>query len=378
MLATHVLLNSWKDLTLHKKIWALALPMILSNLSVPLVALVDTMVVGRLPDAHSMAAVALGASIYTLMTGCLSFLRMGTTGFTAQAAGQQNGSTLRQILLQSILLAVALALVLALLAIPISQLTLTWVKPSQQLQQATEQFFSWRLLGLPAALINYTLVGWFLGSQNSRIPLLILITTNLVNILLSVWFVLYLHRGVVGAAQAAIIAEWVGCFVGCCFIYIPLKKYQGHWLLASIKHWLAWKPLLMVNRDIFIRSLTLQAVFFLVTLQGTKLGENTVAANLLILNGLIIMAYVLDGLAHAIEALCGHAIGAKNNSQLYQILFIASSWALLISLCFAVSFMLEGHYFINLQTTITTVRLAAYPLIPYLALLPLIAVWSYL
>lgn len=136
--------------------------------------------------------------------------------------------------------------------------------------------------------------------------------------------------------------------------------------------------MLAVNRDIFIRSLTLQAVFFLLTLQGTKLGENTVAANVLILNGLVITAYVLDGLAHAIEALCGRAIGAKDSLALYQTLLIASSWALLVSLVFAISFSLLGYYFINLQTTIESVRLQTYPLIPYLALLPLIAVWSYL
>lgn len=378
VLSINKLINCWKNTPTHKKIWGLALPMVLSNLSVPLVALVDTMVIGRLPDAHNMAAVALGSSIYTLLIGCLSFLRMGTTGFTAQAVGQQNGSLLRQILLQSVLLAIGLALLLILLAVPVSHLALYWVQPTHTLSQTTELFLSWRLAGLPAALLNYTLVGWFLGNQNARIPLIILITTNIINMLLSIWFVLYLDRGVSGAAQAAVIAEWSGCVVGSCLIYTSLKNYHGQWLFTAIKQWSTWKPLLTVNRDIFIRSLTLQAVFFLLTLQGTKLGENTVAANVLILNGLVITAYVLDGLAHAIEALCGRAIGAKDNSALYQILLIASSWALLVSLVFAVSFGLLGHYFINLQTTIESVRLQAYPLIPYLALLPLIAVWSYL
>lgn len=138
VLSINNLINSWKDITTHKKIWALALPMVISNLSVPLVALVDTMVIGRLPDAHNMAAVVLGSSIYTLMIGCLSFLRMGTTGFTAQAVGQQNSSLLRQILLQSVILAIGLALLLTLLAIPFSHFALYWVHPSYELSQATE------------------------------------------------------------------------------------------------------------------------------------------------------------------------------------------------------------------------------------------------
>lgn len=159
---------------------------------------------------------------------------------------------------------------------------------------------------------------------------------------------------------------------------MPLKKYAGNWLLATLKHWQTWRALLSVNRDIFIRSLTLQGVFFLLMIQGARLGEETVSANVIIINGLTITAYILDGFAHAIEALCGKAIGEKNKYVLGTTIVVASGWALLASLLFAISFLQFGHYFINMQTTIASVRGHAYPLIPYLALLPLIAVWSYL
>ncbi|WP_236253961.1 MATE family efflux transporter [Entomomonas asaccharolytica] len=371
-------LISWKDSSTHKKVWVLTLPMILSNLSIPLVSLVDTMVMGRLPEAHNLAAVTVGSTTYLFIVGCLSFFRMGTIGFTAQAVGRQQGSTLRQILIQSLLLALGLSILLIFLAIPFYQLTLYWIQPNQQFHQAAQQFFNWRILGLPAALLNYTLVGWFLGSQNARIPLLILITTNIINMVLSVWFVLYLDKGVVGAGQAAVIAEWSGCLIGFCFIYVPLKQYAGRWLLSTLKHWHSWQALLTVNRDIFIRSLTLQGVFFLLMLQGARLGEETVSANIIIINGLTITAYILDGFAHAIEALCGKAIGEKNKLALGSTLIVACGWALLASVLFAISFLQFGDYFVNLQTTISTVREQAYPLIPYLAVLPLIAVWSYL
>lgn len=371
-------LNNWKELSTHKKIWALTLPMILSNLSVPLVSIVDTMVMGRLPEAHNLAAVTVGSASYLFIVGCLSFFRMGTIGFTAQAVGRQQGSMVRQVLIQGVLLALVLSVLLIFLAIPFYQLTLYLIQPNPEFHQAAQQFFSWRIIGLPAALLNYTLVGWYLGCQNTRLPLAMLAGTNVINMLLSIWFVLYLDKGVMGAGQAAVIAEWTGCLIGFIFLYIPLRKYAGQWLLSTLKHWETWKALLSVNRDIFIRSLTLQGVFFLLMTQGAKLGEETVSANTLILNGLTITSYILDGFSHAIEALCGKAIGEKNKNNFTKILMVSCGWALLVSLLFTLSFIQFGHYFINMQTTIITVREHAYPLIPYLALLPLIAVWSYL
>ncbi|MDH1141138.1 MATE family efflux transporter, partial [Pseudomonas mosselii] len=138
------------------------------------------------------------------------------------------------------------------------------------------------------------------------------------------------------------------------------------------------RPLLAVNRDIFLRSLALQLVFLLLTVQGARLGEATVAANALLLNGLMLTAYALDGLAHAVEALCGHAIGARDRDALKRALAVACGWSLIVSLGFAVLFLLGGHLFIDLQTDIASVREAAYPYLPYLAVLPLVAVWSYL
>lgn len=352
--------------------------MILSNLSVPLVSLVDTMVMGRLPEAHNLAAVTVGSTSYLFIVGCLSFFRMGTIGFIAQAVGRKDGTTLRRVLTQSLLLAIIIALIFIALASPFYQLTLYWIQPNQRFHEAAQQFFEWRILGLPAALLNYTLVGWYLGAQNARIPLLILIITNIINMALSIWFVLYLQQGVVGAAQAAVVAEWSGCAVGFCFLSVPLKKYVGLWVFSYLKNWQAWKPLLTVNRDIFIRSLTLQCVFYLLMIQGAKLGENTVGANTLIINGLTITAYILDGFAYAIEALCGKAIGKQNKSLFNKTLLVACGWALVASMGFALFFLLFGTYFIDLQTTIIALRQSAYPLIPYLALLPIIAVWSYL
>jgi MATE family multidrug resistance protein len=372
------LIADWRDRPSHRKVWGLAAPMILSNISVPLVALVDSTVIGHLPHAHQLGAVAVGATLFTFMVGLMGFLRMGSTGFAAQAAGRADGAALRQVLVQGLLLALGFAIVIGLLALPFSQLALHAMQPSAALHQSTEDFFHTRLLGLPAALASYALVGWFLGTQNARAPLAILLTTNVLNIALNLWFVLGLDWGVVGSARASVIAEWSAALLGLALTRPALRAYPGQIAWAALKRWQAWRPLLAVNRDIFLRSLALQLVFLLLTVQGARLGEATVAANALLLNGLMLTAYALDGLAHAVEALCGHAIGARDRQTLRRSLVVAGGWSLIVSIGFALLFLIGGHLFIDLQTDIQSVRAAAYPFLPYLALLPLVAVWSYL
>jgi MATE family multidrug resistance protein len=372
------LMTDWRHRPTHRRVWALAAPMILSNISVPLVALVDSTVIGHLPHAHQLGAVAVGATLYTFLAWTMGFLRMGATGFAAQAAGRGDGTALRQVLLQGLLLAMGMALLLGSLAIPLSGIALQWMQPSMELQQMALDFFHTRLLGLPAALASFALVGWFLGTQNARAPLIILLTTNLVNIALNLWFVLGLDWAVVGSARASVIAEWTGALLGLALTRPALRTYPGQIAWAALRRWQSWRPLLAVNRDIFIRSLALQSVFFMITVQGTRLGDATVAANALLLNGLLLTAHALDGLAHAVEALCGHAIGARDRNALRRSLVVAGGWSLLASLGFALLFLLAGHLFIAMQTDIPSVRETAYTYLPYLAALPLIAVWSYL
>ncbi len=372
------MLAAWRHAPTHSKVWALAAPMILSNLSVPLVALVDSSVIGHLPHAHQLGAVAVGGSLYTLLVWVMGFLRMGTTGFAAQAAGRQEGGALRQILLQGLLLALGFALLLGVIGVPLKGAALQLMQPSAELDELTRDYFHTRLFGLPAALASYALIGWFLGTQNARAPLAILLTTNLINVALDLWFVLGLDWGVAGAARASVIAEWSGALLGLALTRNALARYPGRLDLAALRLWLSWRPLMAVNRDIFLRSLALQLVFFLVTVQGTRLGDATVAANALLLNGLLLTAHALDGLAHAVEALSGHAIGAGDRNALQRVMVVAGGWSLLASIAFGLFFLFGGQLFIQLQTDIPEVRQTALTYLPYLAALPLIAVWSYL
>ncbi len=372
------LLNDWRDRPTHRRVWALAAPMILSNISVPLVALVDSTVIGHLPHAHQLGAVAVGASLYGFLAWAMGFLRMGATGFAAQAAGRNDGAGLRQVLVQGLMLAMLFSLLLWALALPFSHLALSLMQPSPALEQSTRDFFQVRLLGLPGALASYALVGWFLGTQNARAPLAILLVTNLTNIILNLWFVIGMGWGVIGSAWASVLSEWLSVIIGLALTRPALRAYPGQVAWAALKLWQNWKPMLVVNRDIFLRSLALQLVFFLITVQGARLGDATVAANALLLNGLMVTAYALDGLAHAVEALCGHAIGAGQRDELRRSMTVACGWSLLASVAFALVFLLGGHLFIAAQTNIPSVRETADLYLPYLAVLPLIAVWSYL
>jgi len=369
---------AWQHAPTQRRVWALAGPMILSNLSVPLVALVDSAVVGHLPHAHQLGAAAVGGSLYSLLVWTFGFLRMGSTGFAAQASGRGDGGALRTLLAQGLLLAGVFALLCSLLALPLLPALLALMQPGAELDALARDYLHIRLLGLPAALASYALIGWLLGTQNARAPLLMLLTANLLNVALDLWFVLGLEWGVAGAAWASVLAEWSGALLGLALARQRLGEYVGCADWPALRRWANWRPLLAVNRDIFIRTLALQSVFLLLTVQGTRLGDATVAANALLLNGLLLTAHALDGLAHALEALCGHAIGARDRLALRRSLWVAGIWSLLASLGFAALFLLGGQWFIDLQTDIAEVRAIAYAYLPFLAALPLLTVWSYL
>jgi len=372
------LVRAWRHGPTHARVWALAVPMILSNLTVPLVALVDSAVVGHLPHPHQLGAVAVGASFYSVLAALAMFLRMGTTGFAAQSAGQRNYSAMRRILFQSLTLAWLIAILFAAAALPLSSLAFDFMRPSPELHELAQRFFSIRLLGLPAILMQYALVGWLLGLQNARGPLAMMLVTSFTNIVLVVTFVLGLEWGVQGAAIASVCAEWTGVAWGLWLAARRLRRIPARIDWPAMRRWASWKPLVQTNSDIFIRSLALQAVFLSITIRGAYLGDETVAANALLLNGLMVCSYALDGLSHAIEALCGHAIGARRPVALQRALVVSSGWAGLISLVFAAGFLLFGDRFIAMQTDMPAVRETAGLYLPYLAALPVIAVWSYI
>lgn len=371
------LLDDWRHRPTQRRAWALALPMIVSNISIPLVALVDTAVAGHLPHSRQLAAVAVGAAVFSMLAWVFGFLRMGTTGFAAQAAGRSDGDTLRRVLVQALLLAAGLGTAMAIVAWPLLPGLLVLMKASPELHELALTYLHIRLPALPAVLANYALAGWFLGAQNARVAFLMLLATNLVNVALNLLLVLVVHMGVDGIALASLVAAWSGTAVGLACIPRQLRRHPGRMDWPGLRGWLHWRPLLSVNRDIFLRSLALQGVFFAVTVLGTRLGADVVAANALLMNGLMLASFALDGLANAVEAMSGHAIGARDRTGLRRALVVCGGWSLLGALAFAAALGWGGHLFVDMQTSIASVRRVAYAHLGWLALLPLAAVGGF-
>lgn len=371
--------EAWRHGATHRKVAGLAIPMLLSNLSTPLVALVNNSVAGHLPEADQLAAVAVGGMLYVVLVNVLNFLRMGTTGFSAQALGRGDGDLLRRALWQGALLALCLAALASALLLPGARWLLSMDgAPGPGLQNGALEFFHYRLFGLPAALLGQALLGWLLGAQNARAALAVVLLTNAANAILSLYLVQGCGWGIEGLALAAVCGEWGGLFLALALVGRELTRHPGRLSWRGLRAWHSWLALLAVNRDLFIRGLCLQGVFLLLTLQGAHLGGATVAANALLLNGLELCAYALDGLAHALEALAGRAIGARDRQGLQRALIVTSGWAWLVALSLGLFFWLGGRSFIGLQTNIPAVRQVAAAYLPYLALLPPIAVFSYL
>ncbi|RLA01920.1 MAG: hypothetical protein DRQ47_07450 [Gammaproteobacteria bacterium] len=222
------------------------------------------------------------------------------------------------------------------------------------------------------------MVGWFLGLHNTKVPLLLLIITNGLNILLDIIFVLGFGWNVEGAALASIISEYVSLFLGIIFVLREMKKYPAHSPIKAIFDTAAMFHMFSINRDIFIRTMALQLVFFMIAAQGARLGNDILAANSVLLNFLFLIANGLDGLAQAIEALVGKAIGAKDRYSFKASIVIASGWSLLMSLAYLLLFFLAGDYIIGLLTNIETVKATASIYLPWLVFLPINGVWSYL
>ncbi|WP_284384960.1 MATE family efflux transporter [Dyella flava] len=371
-------LEAWRHRPTHRQVWSLAMPMMLSNLTVPLVALVDSTVAGHLPQTQDLGAVTVGSAVYALPVWSLGFLRMGTTGFAAQAMGSGDNSALRTVQAQALLLAAVLGVLIGALMVPVLPWLVGQMHSTPLMTGRALDYLHLRLLGLPAALLNYALAGWFIGAQRARTTLTLLLVTNIVNITLNLLFVLGFGWGVPGIALASVAGEWCGAIYGLWRTQQVVRHLDGHIDWQAMRGWDHWRPLLMVNRDIFLRTIALEAVFFSLSLLGARLGDATVSANALLFNGLMLTAFCLDGFANAVEALCGHAIGAGDQQALRRALVVAGGWALIGSLAYALLFGLGGHLFINLQTNLPEVREVAYSYLPWLTALPVIGVWSYL
>ncbi len=364
----------------NKQLFALALPMILSNITVPLLGLVDTAVIGHLSDAYYLGGVAIGSTIITLIFWLLGFLRMSTTGLVAQAFGANDIQKQYRLLLQSASLAIVLGIVAILLQSPIMILVQQLSDASSEVQHYGLLYFQIRIWSAPFALLNLALLGWLLGRQQPKAAMWQLIAANVTNIALDILFVMGFQWGVQGAALASVIAEIVGFMVALSMVYRVITK-QGGFNFAALCQSLnlnQYRQLLGLNRDIFIRSLCLQFTFTFMTFKGAALGDDVVAANAVLLNLMLLISYALDGVAYYAEAEVGRAFGENNRQRMIQSVSLASGWSAIFALLFTLIFALLGGHIIAILTGLESVRQLAEQYLLWVIVMPLLAFGCYL
>ncbi|ORM64846.1 MATE family efflux transporter DinF [Pantoea rodasii] len=361
-----------------KALWRLALPMILSNITVPLLGVVDTAVIGHLDSPIYLGGVAVGTTATSFIFMLLLFLRMSTTGLTAQAFGANDKTALARALTQPLLIALVAGVLFVLLRTPVSHVAATLMGGSPEVQQQAQIFINIRWLSAPATLANLVILGWLLGVQYARAPMVLLIVGNLVNILLDLLFVLKWHWGVAGAAAATALAEYVTLGVGL-WMVVRVLKMRGISFNLLKQSWRGDAArLFRLNRDIMLRSLMVQICFASLTIIGARLGPDVVAVNAVLQMFLTFTAYALDGFAYAVEACSGEAVGAKDRSRLLLIWHAACRQAGIVALMFAVIYTFTGPQIVALLTSLEPLRDMADRYLIWQAILPLVGVWCYL
>ncbi len=360
-------------------VWRLAAPIIISNLSVPLLGIVDTAVVGRLPGPEYLGAVAVGALVLSYIYWGFGFLRMSTTGLAAQALGGENWPEVKAVLYRAGAVAIGLSLIVLALHGPAIVLAFSIIDASAAVESLGADYIQFRIAGAPAALLSYVILGWFLGLQDSKTPLFLQLLTNGVNIVLNIWFVLGLDWGVPGVAAATAVAEWTGALVGIWLIRRRLAAMGGaRTPRRAVVDLAAFKRFFAVNFDIFIRTLCLITAFAYFTAKGAAFGDVILAANAVLNNFIMLAAHGLDGFAHAAEALVGKQIGRRNRAAVSRAVREAFLWAGATAALATGVFLLAGPAIIDGLTTVADVREAARDYLLWAAIMPVVGAWCYI
>lgn len=363
--------------TAHRRALALAWPMIAANVTVPLVGAVDTAVLGHLPEAHFLGASALGAVVFSFLYMAFAFLRTGTTGPVAQSHGAGDMVEVKATLYRALLIAGSIGLALIVLQIPIRWIAFEILHASPEVLENAKTYVAIRIWGAPAVLVNFALLGWFLGLQNARIGLFLQIVINVVNLALDLFFVLGLGWTIAGVAWATTIAEYSGAILGLALALRTIGGMTGRVDRARLVDPIKLGRLIALNRDIFIRTLALIVCLSSFTALGARFGDLTIAANAVLVTFNSFMAFALDGFAQAAESLVGRAIGARDRVELDDCLGATFVWSIGVAGAFVLAYGLGGPMLISVLTDIPEVRTEALRYLPWAAAMPVIAVWSF-
>jgi multidrug resistance protein, MATE family len=357
---------------LNRRILRLAIPNIVTNITIPLLAMVDLGLMGHMGSEKYVGAVALGGMIFSFIFWAFGFLRMGTSGFTAQAYGQRNLAEAGNILIRSVLFAIGGGLFLILMQWPLSWAAFSLVNGSIEVETMAKDYFNIRIYAAPATLFIYALVGWFIGMQNARLPMILAISVNLLNVLLSLLFITVLGMGSNGVAWANVISQYGGLLLGLFLLSFYWPKLGKYVNFAEAINRKACVRFFHVNKDIFIRTLCLIFALSFFTTQSANTSDTILAVNTLLFQFFYFFSYFVDGFAYAAEALAGRYIGSGDRAMLKKVIRRLFTWGAAIALSFTLIYLIAGGFILRLLTNDPHIISTARPYMFWVVLVPII------
>ena len=372
---------------MHKEILSLAIPSIVTNITVPLLGLVDVAIVGHMGDASYIGAIAVGTMMMNVICWLFGFLRMGTSGMTSQAYGRGDSKEAATILFQAIALGAAIGILFVLFQPLLLRLFLFFMRPSDEIRAFASVYFHVCVFGLPAALVMYGLTGWFIGMQDTRTPMTVSIFQNIVNIMTSLLLVYVFGMKVEGVALGTLTAQYSGLLLA---LYILRRKYASHYQLLfsqftlkpgdyssfSYKHTL--NRFFRVNRDIFLRTLFLVAVNAAFTSVGSRQGDVILAVNTLLFQFFTLYSYIMDGFAYAGEAICGKYYGAGNAPSFHACIRRLFAWGVIMTVVYTAAYYFGANDILHVLSNEQTVIDASEPYLLWVALIPVAGMGAFI
>lgn len=372
---------------MHKEILSLAIPSIVTNITVPLLGLVDVAIVGHMGDASYIGAIAVGTMMMNVICWLFGFLRMGTSGMTSQAYGRGDSKEAATILFQAIALGAAIGILFVLFQPLLLRLFLFFMRPSDEIRAFASVYFHVCVFGLPAALVMYGLTGWFIGMQDTRTPMTVSIFQNIVNIMTSLLLVYVFGMKVEGVALGTLTAQYSGLLLA---LYILRRKYASHYQLLfsqftlkpgdyssfSYKHTL--NRFFRVNRDIFLRTLFLVAINAAFTSVGSRQGDVILAVNTLLFQFFTLYSYIMDGFAYAGEAICGKYYGAGNAPSFHACIRRLFAWGVIMTVVYTAAYYFGANDILHVLSNEQTVIEASEPYLLWVALIPVAGMGAFI
>jgi len=360
----------------YRRVLLLAIPLILSNLTQPLLSTVDTILSGHLPGPAALGGVALGGIFFNSIFWTFGFLRMATTGLVAQAHGAANEEDVLHHFGRAFLSALLIGCLILLVKGPLISLSLGLLGAGPEVRQNAAIYCSIRIWSAPASLANYVILGYLLGRQRARSALVLQAAINVVNVVVALFLVLGKHWGVAGIATATLTAEWAGCLLGIALLAASgVHPSRLRW--PSLLEGESLRRLFALNRDILLRTISLVAAYAWFTRTGAHAGDAILAANAVLINFHWIAAYGLDGFANATEALVGEAIGAGRREDYRAVLKASSTAAFAVAILISLVYLALGRQIIAVFTNLDSVRILAAHFLPWVIILPAVSVWSF-